>query len=255
MNLRRLEEIALNASGPANPRYFDGWLLGFVPGRSKRGRSINPFFSSSLPVPAKMEACRRLYKAAGLPCIVRVTPFVQPPELDDWLIAQGYDRFDDTVVMVRPFEGWQPPSAGRRRSRCAELDLFDWNVRTQDVRDLSDDQVRRLLDRQELLKLEGCGMVVSERGTPIAWGMTQVEDGWAGLYNIETLPHHRRQGHARYLVARLLDWSQRHGAGAAYLQVTAENQLAIPLYESLGFTEAYRYWYRALPEVIAHERR
>jgi len=257
VNLRRLEEIALNASGPANPRFFDGWMLGFTPGKSKRVRSVNPFFGSSLPLETKFDTCKAIYAKAGLPCIIRLTPFAQPPELEDWLAAQGYERFDDTMVMVRSLEDWSdervkaPPGF----PRCVELDLFEWTVETQDVRSLSDDQVRRLLDRQELLHLSGCGMAMKSRGALVAWGMAQVEDGWAGLYNIETRAENRRSGLARRVVSALLSWSHRHGAAAAYLQVTAENEAAIPLYQALGFSEAYRYWYRALPEDVAGERR
>ena len=43
IDLHRLEEIGLNASGPLNPRLYDGWLLGFTDGKAKRGRSVNPF--------------------------------------------------------------------------------------------------------------------------------------------------------------------------------------------------------------------
>ena len=256
MNFRRLEEIALNASGPPNPRFFDGWVLGFTPGKSKRVRSVNPFFGSTLPIEAKVEACREMYAAAGLPCIVRLTPFTQPPDLEDWLRTQGYERFDDTLVMARSLEDWKPdPKLASMSPRCLERDLFDWIVDTQDVRSLSEDQVRRALDRQELLKLDGCGMLIREKGRVVAWGMTQIEDGWAGLYNIETSADHRRSGLARRVVSALVTWSQRHGAGAAYLQVTTENEAALPLYQSLGFSEAYRYWYRALPDVVADERR
>jgi len=257
VNLRRLEEIALNASGPSNPRFFDGWLLGFTPGKSKRVRSVNPFFGSTLPLETKFDTCKAIYAAAGLPCIIRLTPFAQPPELEDWLAAQGYERFDDTLVMVRSLEDWRDERmrtlpAGTRR---LEQDLFEWTVETQDVRSLSDDHVRRLLDRQELLHLPGCGMAMKQRGALVAWGMAQVEDGWAGLYNIETRAENRRSGLARRLIGDLLSWSRRHGAAAAYLQVTAHNDAAIPLYRALGFDEAYRYWYRALPEDVADERR
>ncbi|MGY8960570.1 MAG: hypothetical protein ACKVKG_13845 [Alphaproteobacteria bacterium] len=34
------------------------------------------------------------------------------------------------------------------------------------------------------------------------------------------------------------------GAGEAYLQVLSDNKIAQNLYESLGFSEAYRYHYR-----------
>jgi ribosomal protein S18 acetylase RimI-like enzyme len=253
--LRRLEEIGLNASGPANPRFFDGWVLGFTPGRTKRARSINPFFGSSLPVAAKLAACHALYAEAALPLIVRMTPFAEPPDLDEWLAANGYARFDDTLVMVRGLADWIPARTARSRLPCEALDLYAWTTATQDVRELSDDQVRRILDRQDTLHLAGCGMLVRQRGTPLAWGMAQIEEGWAGLYNIETRASHRRAGLGRRVVHALLDYARTSGAADAYLQVTATNAPAIALYRSLGFAEAYRYWYRARPEVIEHERR
>ena len=258
MNLRRLEEIGLNASGPANPRFFDGWMLGFTPGKQKRGRSINPFYGSSLPLETKLATCRQLYAAAGLPFIIRLTPFVQPPDLEDWLAARGYERFDDTLVMAASLADWRADVvalAARANARCIELDPFEWTVETQHVRSLSDDQVRRLLDRQEMLRLESCGLIVRRKGVPIAWGLAQIEDGWVGLYNIETRADCRRMGLGRRITTSLLDWAHQRGASAAYLQVTAVNEVAIPLYASFGFSEAYRYWYRAEPKVVADERR
>lgn len=35
-----------------------------------------------------------------------------------------------------------------------------------------------------------------------------------------------------------------HGASIAYLQVASKNQAAILLYQKLGFTHQYTYWYR-----------
>jgi ribosomal protein S18 acetylase RimI-like enzyme len=255
VNLRRLEEIGLNASGPSNPRLYDGWLLGFQPGKAKRARSVNPFFASTLPLPAKLATCRALYDAARLPFIVRLTPFAQPPELEAWLSTQGYERFDDTLVMVRSLADSLPAEERHAAPRLVELDLFEWTIATGGVRNLSDDQVRRLLDRHESLRLAGCGIVVAVHGKPIAWGAAVLEEGWCGIYTVETVAEHRRAGHARRIVIRLLEWARARGAVSGYLQVTAENRAAIGLYESLGFAEAYRYWYRAPPEVVAHERR
>jgi ribosomal protein S18 acetylase RimI-like enzyme len=72
-----------------------------------------------------------------------------------------------------------------------------------------------------------------------------VADGdWVGLFEIGTVPHRRRRGLASDLVHRLLAWGAGRGAEAAYLQVMEANAPARALYAGLGFTEAYRYWYR-----------
>jgi ribosomal protein S18 acetylase RimI-like enzyme len=65
-----------------------------------------------------------------------------------------------------------------------------------------------------------------------------------GLFEIGTLPSRRRRGLATAVVERLLAWGERQGARAAYLQVMGVNAPARALYARLGFTEAYRYWYR-----------
>lgn len=255
MDLQRLEEIGLNASGPANPRLYDGWLLGFTGGKAKRGRSVNPFYGSSLPIPHKIAACEKLYAAAALPFVVRLTPFAQPAELDGWLAENGYERFDDTLVMTRDLVDWvHVTHAPLERIRFVETDIFDWTVETQGARGLAADQVRRTLDRIDTLRLSGCGLIAQHQGAVAAWGMVQVEDGQAGIYNVETMPQFRRAGLARRLVTMLVDRAHHCGAAGAYLQVTATNAAAAPLYADMGFNEAYRYWYRARPEVIARER-
>ena len=69
---------------------FDGWVLRFARGYTKRANSINPLFGSALEVGAKVDACARLYEEKGLPPIYRLTPFSHPPELDPVLAQRGY---------------------------------------------------------------------------------------------------------------------------------------------------------------------
>ena len=45
-------------------------------------------------------------------------------------------------------------------------------------------------------------------------------------------------------VIALVSWAAERGATRAYLEVTADNEPAVALYASLGFTEHYRYAYR-----------
>ena len=85
---------------------------------------------------------------------------------------------------------------------------------------------------------------VEHNGETAAIGMAVADGEWVGLFEIGTLPGERRRGLATVVVARLLEWGKEKGARAAYLQVMEANAPARALYTRLGFTEAYRYWYR-----------
>jgi N-acetylglutamate synthase len=53
----------------------------------------------------------------------------------------------------------------------------------------------------------------------------------------------RRLGHARELCGALLGWAAGRGATRAYVQVLADNDPAIALYESMGFRTQHRVRY------------
>lgn len=66
---------------------------------------------------------------------------------------------------------------------------------------------------------------------------------WLGLHALNVEPSRRRQGLALNLVAAMLEWGAERGATTVYLQVLADNEGALELYQRLGFTthHAYRY--------------
>ena len=59
--------------------------------------------------------------------------------------------------------------------------------------------------------------------------------GMGSIQNIGTLPEHRGQGLATSLILRALRGFQEGGLRKATLEVTANNQRAVRLYQSLGF--------------------
>ncbi|GGD95649.1 hypothetical protein GCM10011390_13000 [Aureimonas endophytica] len=84
---------------------------------------------------------------------------------------------------------------------------------------------------------------VEGRLASIAYGV--LHRGFLGLEAVGTEPQAQRQGHARHVLAGLMDWAGGQGGERACLSVLAENAPALALYRSLGFTrDVYRYHYR-----------
>jgi ribosomal protein S18 acetylase RimI-like enzyme len=74
--------------------------------------------------------------------------------------------------------------------------------------------------------------------------MGVAERDWVGMFNIATLPHHRRKGIGTAIVRTLAEWGMENGVAQSYLQVMLTNSGAINLYTRLGFRYLYAYHYR-----------
>ena len=98
--LARIEDASLNASAPPQQRWLDGWLIRFSPGKAKRARCINAMAAGRLALEQKLALAAAVYAEAGLPMILRTTPFSVPRDLDSQLEARGWKGFDSTRVMV-----------------------------------------------------------------------------------------------------------------------------------------------------------
>jgi N-acetylglutamate synthase len=241
---RRLEERALNASGAFQSIIYDGWLLGYRAGPTKRLRCVNPFYSSTLPVPEKVAYCTAFYASVELPAVFRLLPFSEPPELDRWLEHHGWVRFDRTQVL-----------------RCALADLADESLRPETVEiveppaweplaapllDIPADMLPGYVVRAASYPLPHAGALIRRDGEVVACGLLKLEGDYAGLFAVNTAEAWRGRGLGRAIVAALLAEARRRGAAKAYLQVEADNAPALALYAHFGFTAAYEYWYRAM---------
>jgi len=241
MDLRRLEELSLNSSTPPAQLLYDGWLVRLSPGKAKRARSVNAVYASTLELDRKIAYCERLYEEADLPMLFRITPFSQPPGLERSLEDRGYTRLETTAVESAPLER-APQSGG-----AGVMELGPWIDAVAELRGSPMAHRDAHLARLERMPLRKCAVALEEEGRVVATGLTVIEDGAAGLFDIITREDARRQGHARRVVATLLHLAHGLGARHAYLQVESENMAARPLYRDFGFSESYQYWYRAHP--------
>ena len=242
MLARYIEEASLNAWPALQQAMFDGWLLRFSRGYTKRANSVNAFFASRLDVETKVDLCEKRYEERELPVIFRVTPFSTPPDLDRVLADRGYVCLDPTWVLHLDLSDVQfdppPPGALRRES------LDDWLSLYCRLRDVS--EAPRQTHREIVRAIGGERFLVSwaDDGPAVACVLGVLEDPYFGLFDLVTDLERRNRGYATALLSGLLGRARGRGARQAYLQVTESNAPARHVYDKLGFQESYRYWYR-----------
>jgi GNAT superfamily N-acetyltransferase len=242
--LRRIEECALNASGGMPSLLYDGWLLGFRPGGSKRPRCVNAFHSSTLPLAEKIAHCVAFYRSRGLPPLFRLLPFSQPPELDGALERDGWTAFERTLVQHVDFASLTAPALPE--GSIETMPGPEWVAASAPLLGLAGEDLVHAVDREVRHPLSQVGVVIRRDDVVIACGLAKLERGLAGLFSIHTAAEHRGHGLGRAIVAALVAEALRHGARRGYLQVTAANASAIALYRRFGFATAYDYWYRRI---------
>ena len=100
MDNHDIEETSLRAWPALQQDLYDGWILRFSRGYTKRANCVNPIYPSSREIVEKISYCEKLYQGKGLPTIFRITPFVSPSELDHVLGSRGYAKIDITWVLT-----------------------------------------------------------------------------------------------------------------------------------------------------------
>lgn len=244
--LSRIEDAGLNASAAREQRWVDGWLVRFSPGKAKRARCIQAVAAGRLSVEAKLALCLPVFAEAGLHPFIRITPFSQPPGLDEQLARLGLERVDDTRVMVLRELAERTPSDDNAFIEASDSEAFvAWIGR---LRGSSEGERRAHAERIAHAPVaHRAALLRNAAGAVVAGGQVVTEGELAGLYDVFTAEAERGRGHARALCVHLLQRAVATGSRVAYLQVDAANDAARRVYRSLGFVDAYSYHYRSPP--------
>ncbi len=219
---------------------YDGWVLRFADGYTKRANSVNPHFGSSFPVSEKIARCEALYAERGRPTIFRLTPFSEPADLDRTLERAGYALLDPSLVMTTDLG--RPPRTDAAAVLHASGDA--WFAAFNRLHRL--DPADRPTHHRIVESSEGsrCFAMAEQDGEPVSCGLGVLVEETVGLFDLHTAETERRRGLGTAIAGSILQWAQRRGARTAVLQVHAENEPARRLYRTFGFEVAYRYWYR-----------
>ncbi len=252
--LSRVEDASLNASAVPQQRWIDGWLVRYGPVQARRARSVQPLADGRLPLADKLALAAEVYAEAGLPMHLRITPFARPEGLDTALEALGWAAIDPTWVMVRTLEDHptsptpETPTA-RVGSALAAVDHATFAEVVGAFRDSPPSARQAHAQRLQHSPTPYRGYVLYDDGrrSPLACAQFAREGRLVGLYDVFTAPGARGRGWASLLCERLLATAAAEGARIAYLQVSADNEVARRLYRRLGFADAYGYHYRVPP--------
>ncbi|MFF2887812.1 GNAT family N-acetyltransferase [Paenibacillus sp. NPDC057967] len=240
---KRIEEMSLNGWPALKTVLYDGWLLRFADGYTKRSNSVQPIYGYSGNLDEQINRCEELYRAQGQPTVFKITPFAEPAHLDARLEELGYERIDQTQVKTASIIDLPVPRQGDGFHCWPELtdEWLDAIARFQGLSDSQKETTRRMLAGHPLRRAFG----LYKRGeVPVAAGLVVLEDGYAGLYDIVTDATERGRGYGERLTRGLLGWARGQGVRMSYLLVVKNNTAANRLYDKLGFMTRYDYWYR-----------
>jgi N-acetylglutamate synthase len=236
-----IEERALNAWPALQTVMVSGWALRMSGGFTKRANSINALSPRGSFEEVKT-AAETLFASAGLPAIFRISPLA-PPEAEIALATADYSLFDPSIFMT------------------AMLDDFDYMPAAQIDETPSDEWLEGFASANNVtgpmrlshdaivhsIAMPAAFVTVRDQGKPVGFGLGVYERGFVGLFDIVVVPELRRHGIGREVTKSIMSWGCEAGAKHAYLNVRCVNEVALNLYSSLGFSEAYAYHYRMPP--------
>ncbi|PYE47672.1 acetyltransferase (GNAT) family protein [Paenibacillus barcinonensis] len=240
--LRQIEELTLNHWQPLSTALYDGWVLRFANGYSKRANSVQPIYTSTLDVHEKIITCENFYNSNQLSTIFKITPFVQPENIDELLQHRGYTVVDPTIVQLRHLDNLETPEPVD--IHIAEQLTDEWLHHLCRLSSVNEESRKTMTQMLQNVRAHTCFITLSVDSQVAACGFGVLERGVIGLHDIITAASYRNRGLAEQMILHLLHWGKQRGAQSSYLQVVADNAPARRLYKKLGYTDAYTYWYR-----------
>lgn len=244
--VRRLEAVGFRAWPAASTRYDGSWQIRITPGHpSRRLNCVVPLDPSDIKdIGDRLADAEQHFIAAGSRLTVRQSPLC-PPILADWLGAHDYQPKARTFVMVADLNSLDLGD-GMDLLPTHDMPRFvDACLAIDTARDTSHPVLTSILS--SIKPPTGLFLIEDEVTGPKAVTLCVHDNDMAGISQVVVAADARRQGIGRQIVSASLRWARLRGARQAWLQVMAENQPAIALYQAMGFTVSYDYcyWQRA----------
>ena len=234
----------MNAWPSLQTHLYDGWVLRFAAGvPTRRVNSVNPIYHSSLPIDQKIAYCEQLYQSRYQRNVFKLTTTVFPDNLDSILAGKGYQKEAETSVQTLSLHTFSVPPASNS-IQISESISEGWLTQFMRLNEAIPTQFDTYWKMLHQIQTPVCLLSLVEKGQPVACGLGVADGDFVGLFDIVVAAPLRNRGLGYAVVASILEWGKSKNAKKAYLQVMCKNAPALHLYQKIGFSEEYRYWYR-----------
>lgn len=252
--INRLEKIAFDVHPPLKQMNYDGWLLGFSEGYTRRANSILAFDWGQIPAEDKIRQCIKLYTDQNLPCIFKVTD-ASAEGIKIKLEEEGFKSEAPTdVMLVSPEDPEfleqsesiiEPEDIGVIVTGSPDMAWLNAFLTFEDISDSKKIDVVTsqfdMIEANDDLTSVYCRLQI--HGEDVAVASAVIEDGVMFLLNVVVDKNRRGNGYGKIIVKETLEAACNFGAEQLCLQVVQDNYVAIGLYKSFGFKKIYDYIY------------
>jgi ribosomal protein S18 acetylase RimI-like enzyme len=240
--IRNLEILSLRSLPAQVNRYYDGWLMRFNNGYTRRANSVYPIYAQPDDVMATILHCEAEYNSVHQDVHFKMSPVAMPTDLDKMLEDRGYASSEPTFMQIADLGKMDLDAVPVETSTFANETWVDTYIYWMGF-----DKEKHKAIRHTLTTTPAPAYFCTlhdDRKHPVALGYGIHSEAWYGLFGIVVDPKKRQKGYGEQITQALLRTGHEHGAKFAYLQVESTNTKAISLYEKMGFRTQYDYWYR-----------
>lgn len=241
MNIKSIEYMLMRSFPALKQEVYDGWILRYSNGYTKRANSISPYYESFFELEEKFEYCENYFRRKGLEVTYKLLEDNNCLEIDRELEKRGYERGEEVSVQEASLEGVKFVMTDLHMESEFSEYWFEFFVRERNLNELEADTLREILKKNDDKNFY---VFKKDEDRIIAGGLGVIEEDRLGIYNIYVCPTARGKGYGKEVVKRIMVEGRRRNIDYAYLQVEKTNLNAINLYSKLGFKEIYKYWYR-----------
>jgi GNAT superfamily N-acetyltransferase len=239
--VRRFEAAGFRAWPAASVQYDGTWAIRLNAGHpAKRLNSVNPLDPGDTgDLDGRIERAGRRFEAYGRLPTFRLSP-LSGSVIPGHLARSGWETFGESAVMHMPLDG---SGAEKAIHQIPLRDVGRFVNAAMHIKALEPALRPGLSEIIGSIRPETGLFVLEQKGEPVATAICVHDSDLAGLFEVATAETERGKGYGRRIILSALKWALSRGARRAWLQVEADNDAALGLYASLGFSEAYRYRY------------